>query len=266
MNNFQEQEILLIKQYLSRQLKGEAKEAFEQHLAQNPALQEELEMYSGLFSALEEEEDLRIKALLQNTTDEDWKTIQTDLTLTPTPQPKRVRILPWAIAATLLFLIGFFCWRYFSGPPPAYFEPATLAVEDLSGEFNRLRSARQIIVPEDQPDYKVETTIAEYYNRGDFQAALNEFKKLPTSAVTLFYSAKCLLALHREPEAITLLKKVETYTAETYSNTAQWLLAVAYFQVGDKGLAKEYAEKAANNEGIEDEVRGLAREMLRRIK
>lgn len=265
MKNFSEKDITVVQKYLMAELSEAEKNTFEQRLAADPALQQELEEYKAFFVALEQQEDQRLKALMRNTKDEDWQKLQAEFLAEDKPI-RRLNAWPWALAASILLLLGFLSWRYFIHSEPSFLKEDQLALETLSGEFDKLRTAKVILVPADQPDYKVEKTIVENYNQGKYELALQELEKLPTQAVTLFHQAKCLLALHREREAIALLKKVERYTAETYSNTAQWLLAVAYFQMGNKVLAKEYAEKAVKNEGIEDEERGLAREMLKSLQ
>jgi len=265
MKHFQEQDLSLVQAYLAGQLNMAEKTAFEQHLANNPALQQELEVHKAIFVTLEQQEDQRLKALMRNTKEEDWEQIQQAFLAEDKPI-RRLNAWPWALAASILLLLVFLSWRYFIHNEPGFLNEDQLALEKLSGEFDELRAAKVILVPADQPDYKVERTIVEYYNQGKYELALQALEKLPERGVTLFHQAKCLIALHRERKAIALLKKVETYTAENYSDTAQWLLAVAYFQLGDKGLAKEYAEKVMKNEGIEDEEREMAREMLRRIK
>jgi hypothetical protein len=265
MKHFQEEDLTLVHAYLAGHLDTTEKTAFEQRLANNPALQQELEVHKAIFVTLEQQEDQRLKALMRNTKEADWEQIQQAFLAEDKPI-RRLNAWPWALAASILLLLGFLSWRYFIHSEPSFLKEDQLALENLSGEFDELRAAKVILVPADQPDYKVERTIVGYYNQGKYELALQELEKLPERGVTLFHQAKCLLALHREREAIALLKKVERFTAETYSNTAQWLLAVAYFQLGDKGLAKEYAGKVLKNEGIEDQEREMAREMLKRLK
>lgn len=266
MKHFQEQDLEVIQDYLTQQLSASDRMAFEARVAADPALQQELEEYKAFVAALEQQEDQRLKNLLRNTHDEDLPMLQSTV-FKSEPIVRKIRILPWVIAATVLLVLSFFAWRFFSGNNSAnYLRNERLSLVDLSGEFDQMRASKMIAVPPDQPNYKVEKTIVDHYNRGEYQTALTELEKLPTKAVTLFYRAKCLIALHREQEAISLLKKVETYTAETYSNLAQWLLAIAYYQSGDRQQAKTYAEKAKNNSGIEDRERQMAKEMLEKLE
>lgn len=265
MKHFQEQDIEVIQDYLAQRLGESARVAFEARISADPVLQQELEEYKAFVAVLEQQEDQRLKNLLRNTRDEDLPLLQ-NAVFGPRPTVRIIRILPWVSAASVVLLLGFLAWHYWGGSSfRSYIRNEPLSLVDLSGEFDRMRDAKLITVPADQPNYKVEETIVNQYNQGQYKTALTELERLPIKAVTLFYRAKCLIALHREEEAIALLKQVETYTSETYANLAQWLLALAYYQSGDQQKAKIYAVKAMNNPGIEDRERQMAKEMLEKL-
>lgn len=256
MNYFTEQDIPKVQQYLSNQLTGEEKTAFEQRLAQDSNLQEELEWYKAMFNALEETEDQRLKELLK-ASDQKKETYS---------KIKRLNIRRWSIAAGFLLVITVLAliWVYAPKQKPEqdFFEPAKLVEADVT---------RSIVIDDmDNGNFWVASSNGIYkvttlYENGKYQEVLSILDTLPASASVLFYQANCLMALNRNSEAIPILKKVETYTNETYSNFAQWYLALAYYKTGNKELAKEYAIKTVQNRGIYENDRVQAQKLLEKL-
>jgi len=264
MKYFTVQDISTVQQYLSNQLAGAEKEAFEQRLAQDIQLQEELEWYKAMFNALEETEDQRLKALLKASNQE--KEV--------TPKVKRLNTGRWAIAAVFLLIVAILSLLWFLRPEQRP-EQELFAVKPISeGEISlgminvrTLRTDDKDKAAQAIRDSSIqeEALIINLYNGKKYQEALHLLDKMPATAAILFYRANCLMALNQNQEAILILKKVETYTNETFSNFAQWYLALAYEKVGNKKSAKEYALKTINNTGVPKDYRDNAHKLIGKL-
>lgn len=238
MNYFEEKDTATIQQYLSNQLTGADRTAFEERLKQDPHLLEELELYKALFVAVEDTEDQRLKELLR----------KSDTSSNANRNIRRISIRKWSIAAGFLLLIAMSTYFIFDfNQQEDYFEAYPLQIENP----NRSSAVSESFT---------------LYESGKYEEALTYFTQLPDSVTYIaFYKANCLLFLNKNKEAIPLLHSVEADTNSTFARPAKWYLAIAYYKMGNKTLAEQYVLETIKNKGVPDKTRKKAQKLLKEL-
>ena len=248
----------IFQRYLSGQMNGEEKAAFEGRLALDSGLQEELEWYRAFFSALEEKEDLRLKEMLRNSTSRKDGIAKRRLLYGG--------VARWVAVAGLLLIIAAVYWIFVASSQSLqknregdFFAPAPLVLSDISEMLLQTRGNEQTSRQEGR-------LLDSLYNNGDYGGALGILTNLPEEAATLFYRANCLLALDRPAAAILILQEVETFKDSNFSIFAQWYLAIAYFKTGNEAMAKQYVQKAIDSDWIHLDSRQQPRRLLEMLE
>jgi len=232
----------LIEKYLLGTLNSEEKELVEQLIGTDSDFKKELEFQSNLKVVVEKEEDSAFKGALK------------EFEGNSTSSPKRP-ILKWLIAASILILVGV-------GSSLVFQKSSTdsLFAENFEPYANVIQP---IVRGNDARDIKTEAFVA--YESEDFELAETHFTTLLNStsdSYVLFYLANTKLALGKPKEAIPLLNSYMS-TGENLSSQAQWYLAMALIQAGEKVPAKEVLQKIVTFEGYGTEKAMLLLEKLK---
>lgn len=160
----------------------------------------------------------------------------------------------WIIAAAIAIIIGGFYYLIrnqstsYEGLFSEYFEPYSLSAYTVATEGEETVPAA-----------------LEAYRAGDYQEAVNRFEATepPVSAAASFsfYHALSLLGNQQGGEAIPILEAViQQADAGGVAQPAEWYLALAYLQTGQKEKAIEILEQISSQPNHEMNHRA---EMLR---
>lgn len=205
-----------IDSYLQGELTSKEAEAFEQQLNADP----ELRLY--LISVQNVTEGIKGYTFKKKIADFHNEYLTT--------KRKKTVQLYWlsGIAASFVFVLIAYFYLFFtpSSHYYAYFEPYASPVNVRSGnQSNAFQSA------------------VEYYDRGEYDRAIAEFKKLGPEASTeeaRFYMAVSYLAQHHPESALSVLLSVK---GEQYAKQAKWYLSLCYLLTNEKEKAKATLKK-----------------------
>ncbi|MEL6671062.1 MAG: hypothetical protein AAFR61_02690 [Bacteroidota bacterium] len=208
--------------YLAGGLSPEAEQAFEQKMAQDPALEAEVKKW------------LKVYVIGLEETREAWKhELNARYTQTaPDPSSKIFSFKPWyawaASAAAVILLLVIYFWPDKSLAPAelyaAYYEP--LPARELKGqtEANMLNQAHQL------------------YNQKQFSEALALYQQIPADSIpeAVLFAGLAYLELEQPGEARNLLGEVIGFDQEK-----SWYVALAWLQEGKKEEARTQLESIA---------------------
>ncbi|MFK7948038.1 MAG: hypothetical protein AB8G11_10625 [Saprospiraceae bacterium] len=231
-----------IESYLNNTLSGEELAAFEEQLANDKELAKEVFLVKDTNEAIQdmviEEEYL---PQLQELNNKYFKKKSVETVAT-----KKNSSIIIAVVIILGLLAGFFGWQYLTDTEEvdeeaifaAYYEP--YAADELTrGETDATTTYEEAIA---------------LYNKSDFVSAIpileqqitNETNKIPAQILL----ANCYLS--NEPKelqaAIDLLKPLSTDTSHSFTEVAQWYLALAYIEHEKLNLAQPILQEIADKE------------------
>lgn len=257
-----------IQQYLLQQLDDAEREAFEMELENNPDLSKEVDWYRALFSTFEEVEDERLKKLLQDEYQKQQAAGKNRFT----------GFNGWAIAAGFLLLTTILSYIFMVAPKDkpiaveeeVFFQPYALLSGEISQQLLKVRGGNTQTGGDSATIGPALSNalvkLDSLYGNQHYQETLNILEQLPASAVNLFYQGNCLIALGRYAEAISVLHQAETFDQSSFSNFAQWYLAIAYYKAGDNQNAESYLLKTIDNSGILERDKQKARKLLEQLQ
>jgi tetratricopeptide (TPR) repeat protein len=226
-----------IESYLAGTMAPVERLQFEQELAADSSLANEVELHEQLQSSLRGEKIHKFRAALQ-AVDTHWQN--------PAGKPARNRRLrrlfrpALAVAAAVALLL--IAWQLFSphGRPDvsaqqfaAYFEPYQMVLSQ--------RSAAEL------PERAALLNLAiKQYAEGQFAEAAIAFRQLeqgePGNIAFRFYRALALLASGQADEAIPVFETVLARSGHLFSEQSRWYLALAYLKTGQEAEAKRLLE------------------------
>ncbi|GAB1858219.1 hypothetical protein MHTCC0001_30560 [Flavobacteriaceae bacterium MHTCC 0001] len=213
----------LIDKFFAQTLNDEEQILFDELIVNDKSFLEELNFLKNLKRVAEVEDDNTAKAMVAEFEAEYQS------------KPSRFNFKPLLVAASIALLIGI---TYFS-------TPSQIDTEALFNEnFEPYRNVvHPIVRSNDQQD--LETQAFNYYEKGEYQKALQLFEQLYNKTKTphyLFYKANALLKLNRPKDAIVELN-AHLKTKDTLTEKTHWYLAMAYLKLDDKASAKKNLEQ-----------------------
>ncbi|SHI55051.1 tetratricopeptide repeat protein [Pseudozobellia thermophila] len=170
---------------------------------------------------------------------------------------KVVRLRPWLMAASIVFLVGISAWLLF-------FNSTGIDTEAL---YNTHFSPYENVVHpiergEQLEDLKTKAFTA--YEEGDYALALSLFKDLQDKSnddYIKFYEAIALMQLNKHSDAVALL---ETYIRSDgeLKNRAEWYLALSYLRLDQVDKSTSLLKNVADHNGFKaKEARKLLEEL-----
>lgn len=210
-----------IEQYLRGGMPAAEREAFEARLREDPALREELQAFRMAKEVLEVGIADGLRA--------DFATWQKEAADPKPARSLKLRVHPriWAIAASLLFLLGVFAfWRV------QQFGGDTLAAQYYdSSELTGIRS-----VGAGQGELEAGLSAL---RAGQFEAAAAAFQAFdpvnPNYADARYLLANTWYQSGNLGEAVSILQELQNHTDPAMSEKAEWLLLLTYLKDGRKG-------------------------------
>ena len=208
----------LLQKYLTGEMTEQEKVDFEKALVQNEALQNE---FLSTITPAYTTQHLR-KNIQSQITEESTKSIKSSL-------------FYWMIAASIVLIISF-----------AFFFQNGLFDQGLDVDYYAYYPSSSTVRGNDNEEHLKAFV---YYEKGEYQKALEEFQQYPKTPEYMLYKGICLLHL----EEISNIKASISYFEQVlHSNTnldetAEWFLALAYLQAGEKRKAKPLLEKISTD-------------------
>ncbi len=225
----------LLQDYLDGKLDPEATIAFEQRIASDPGLSEEVRLLRQMRDTYKPEDE-QVIALRQT-----LKEVRTEQ---PTGGAVKTHDLPrrnfrWlGLAAALLLLVSFFfLLPRFSGPTDlyaTYADHAPLSLTTKSGSTDQIAAQLQAA-----------------FNEGDYQKALplseTYLTQVPNAYDVMLARGISQLELGQYREAIDAFNKLQQ--VDLRINKASWYLAMTYLKMGKKDMAKNLLEAIVAEKG-----------------
>lgn len=244
----------LISKYLEGELNPIEAREFEEALATDHELQEEMDLYREVDEALSDTEVLDMRAQLDE--------IHEELT----PQLEKItrksskRVLRYAVAASLAVMISL-------GTYSLFFK-----------KVNDTRIVTQFYKPYDvtlvnrsmSTDVQAALGDALYrYENGQHREAIGQFNAIlethPEVTAAYLYSGLSYMELKDFSMAEALFRKVIDHNDNLYLEQANWYLGMVYLNTGQREKAREQFLKIRKSDGIyRDEARRVLRKMKRK--
>ncbi|MBX7243160.1 MAG: hypothetical protein K1X92_15555 [Bacteroidia bacterium] len=256
-----------IESYLEGKMTAEEKASFEQEMAQNAELREEVEVLNDVINGVKsegqkdfmkmvhhwEKEIVAREVAEENKTGEAAK--EDKVIPLNTPKKKGINwIIRIAAAACILVLIGVGYQQFFN-----YQSPGELYTESFS-PFNA-SNAR------DDSNTNITRAIT-YYNNSDFGNAYpllkEELGKNPDAANLNLYAGICALSVNDDGAATTYFQKVISLNNPNFTDAAEWYLAILPLKSGNAKLAKQRLHVIRNKTG--HDYREIAKKLFRKLK
>ncbi len=226
-----EEKYTLIETYLAGELQGEELNAFEEKLAVDSSLQDELNLHREVSETLKGEKVHHLRNVLKEV-DQNWE---------GDAKKKSGKVFPFnfrrmiSIAAAVAMLFVAYQWFSNNNTSPqdlyaAHFEPYPMVLNQ--------RSIDESTADNDA----LYNNMISFYAKKQNKEALNAFEQLiekqPDNISFLFYKANILLAENKTTEPIAIFQKIIAQGNPLFIEQARWYLAMAYLQSNKKELAK----------------------------
>ena len=224
-----------IEKYLADQMKQEEKEAFEQEIAVNPALKDEVALHRDVLAGI----DMHFENELKQ------KLVRAEKELRA-GKPRSSPIIPmrWliGIAATLLLLaISFYVFTNKAASPEevflTYYEPYPNIISPME------RSG------ESQPTV---LTALDYYEQENYSAAIEAFEanlvETLSQPAQRFYYALSLISSGNSTSAIPHLKELTHLGDHSFLHQSQWYLGLAYLKNKETEQARQVFDELKNTD------------------
>ncbi len=225
----------LIENYLTNEMSDKERQQFEEQLATDMELKEELKLHKQMADVLKGEKIHQFRSVLKNV-DNEWKKPAKKKDEGKVVRMNFRRVL--AIAASLALLI--FAWQFFFSDSNElnggklfsdHFEPYQMILNQRS-------------VGDETPEKTVLlNTGIKQYAAGEFAASSIAFRQLmnadPSNISFQFYYALSLLGNNEPNIAIPVFEKIINMEGHLFLEQSRWYLGLAYLQNNEK-------EKAAN--------------------
>lgn len=259
-----------IELYLEGKLDPLAKAAFETEMAQNPALNEEVETYRDIIRGvqLSGENDFmhKIHAWEKELSAKD---VIEEKHLIPSNASETANVLPlnpssknkenWmkiAVAACLLAVLSVGIWQ---------FTQPDANPKDLFQQYNYPYSTTGITDRAENNDFVKATHL---FEKKEYTEAVKLYDGIldthPDSVIVNLYAGIANVSLGKAKEATEQLEKVIASNNPNYKEAAEWYLAILPLQSGDKNGAIARLETIRNTSG--HEYREKAKELLKELR
>ena len=242
-NHISQEEFEKFERYILGHMEDKERIAFENEIASDKILSQKLEDIKVILEGVEE-------AAFRNNLDEIHQELQKDSSdpiMPKKPIYKNVKLIPWksfSIAASLLFIAGFFAWLLLFKSEPnerlfiAYYQADPGLVTAMSSEVN----------------YEFDRGMVDYKS-GNYEDAITRWEKLlqeKTANDTLqYFLGVSNLAIKKPDSAISHLEKVSADETSNFQKDAFWYLGLAYLLKGKEDQAVEVLRKIENPQAIE---------------
>ncbi len=241
MSNIDNKKKELIESYLLGVLSEEDEKKFNTHM-EDPAFQEALELQKEILETIEYQGDMRLKSML---VEEEGQIVKLK------KNTSKKRFLLWRIAgiAASILLILYFAWQWQTTNPPDLF------AQHFKPHVNTLYPGVKSVASVDP----IRQSFV-YYEKGDYNAALEGFEKIPSQEVNddiLFYQANVLLRLNKPRSAIPILQQIIQNKQTDYLVPAKWNLALAFVAQERYPDAKRLLEEIKEDSFYKSRVKGL---------
>ena len=220
---------------------------FEQSIATNPILKEKVALVREINQAIEDEPLAKsVEQQLKFLGNRHFASNQ--VTKKTSPQQKTTPIhsltrRKWVIAATILIIVvgGGIIWNMLQNT-----STDTTALFANNFEAYQLATRSEV----DTNLTEIEQQAIQTYSDAKYTKAIPLFEQLATTPkVTdnqLLALGSCYLHTNQSDKAITTFNKIIDRTESLSHQTAQWYIALAYLQKGDKATAKTKLTELAN--------------------
>jgi len=219
-----------IEDYLFNSLGEEARRKFEERLAEDRELQQEVSLQRSLMHLLQDARGLEVRQALEEADQNYFGGKSVSLFR---------KVLPWAAAIAFIIVgIGLALWDFSPHDPGSLFhdnfEPYPMVWSQRSG------------------DAHMQDLIAAYES-GRYEEALGYLEQWTSdsllSSAGTFYKGMCLLALGEGPQAAGMLKGVIDSNDPLFSTQAQWYFGLAQLQTGNIEQARAAFKMIAETPG-----------------
>lgn len=259
-----------IEQFLEGKLTGEALQAFEQKMADNPLFAAEVKLHKGIEESFVDQDLIALS-----------QTVQAVLHQKKQASAGSGRIVVFRrllqiVAGLALLIAAYFVIQNYSQPDT----PQELAAKYFAPEEQFDHDAAQTsrngeaddstaeIKPLSQSIDKVWQEIEVFYNEKKYGQALAKLQEIQTldptfttqSPSEFYYFEGLFLMFEKKPDlALLAFEKIEM----TYTEKATWYSALAYLQKGDTTLAKKELEKilAKKTHSFKKEAKALMEQL-----
>lgn len=188
--------------------------SFEQRVASDPALAEELAAYRTTRSAVVEfHNDQHVRALLKGVEQR-------------TSEPER-NWLRWAAAAAVVIGLG---------ATATFLATRPTDLPSLAAEFQVPESGLPVYMSAGLSPQVIMDQAMQAYGSGDHAEALEQLSQLPTTDTVLFFTALCNIQLGHDPTAS--LQAVATKANSVYRTKALYHLMLHAMSTNDRGGAQ----------------------------
>ena len=201
-----------IEKYLENLLSTEEKIAFENEIANNPGLEEEVKQHMLIRKAIIQKERIQLREKIKN-----WRKEEPDLSepvKTKTIQIQR-RVF---IAAAIIAMGGLLIWlwkfnlEYNQNLALKFYEPDP----DLISTTKDIRSVDPL------------RNGINYFVKGDLDNAILEFKKFPNNTKALYALGHIYFNMSQYDQAINFFEKTISKNSPEFIEKAEWYLLLSY--------------------------------------
>lgn len=225
-----------IERYLAGEMDGPARSAFEQRLAAEPQLAEELALHRDIEGAFADPETMAFSALVADVVGGE--------AAGESAVPKKNTFRIWAVAAAVLLLavVGFFVFQGGPASPESLFADNFTAYEAPAN----FRSEDPVLEAALQAAFTA-------YNNGNYADAQQRFGVLYAQSqadrTVSFYYGLSALANDQASTAIAPLQELADQAPHSYRSQARWYLALAHLAENQVDSAKARLESLAASPG-----------------
>lgn len=224
---------------IERVIAGKGDAALNERLAQDEDFAQEVQFHRSLQDAILDEKAFEMDALLQEVEAEVLS--QSKGKLRPM---NRFRILLRAVAACIV--LGLAIWGVLN-------VQSNTSEEVFANYFQPYEFGKVIRGENQDMEQKLKQALG-YYDQENFEKALPLFQELAandTKATNFqFYSGICLLGLKKSKEAIASFEKVNQANDRRLQAPAEWYLALAYLQLGQREEAQKRLQQIIENNTV----------------
>jgi tetratricopeptide (TPR) repeat protein len=237
INSISQQEFERIESYILGLMTKEEIISFESELANDPKLRNSYEDIKVLLQEVE-------LSSLKESMEEFHADLKSSTPVVPMTPKKQFVWKPFAIAASLLFLLAISLWVFMGNTPEneklfmAYYQPDP-------GMVTAMGSSSEYEFDRGMVDYKT----------GEYQSAISRWEKLlaekPENDTLNYFLGSSYLAIGDSKRANSYLEKTATNEGSIFEKEASWYLGLSLVKAGNNVEGKKYLQKSGRDEAQE---------------
>ena len=235
--NFTEEQIAEFQSYLSGEMSGKERDAFEQRLSEDSHLRSSLDEFQAFETAIRNAETLEVYDRVG-----EWEQKHQQVKARP-----KIRTL-WVAAAGIaaLVIVALVVWQPGAGPSDqdlvaTYFQPYDNVVT--------VRGKKEVL----------DKALLEY-DKENYEEALELFNQYPNDSIALFYRAETFMALKKYDASIQAYDRVIQQNG-IFTEVASFHQALAYLGAGNRQKAISALKRIPKDSFYYDKARDLLKNL-----